>query len=304
MIDPVLQQMIDAMAASGFALPDPVTADSLRAALNTPFPQAPIEIADVRDVEVAGAAGRIGARLYHPAPGEVLPVAVLLHGGGWVIGTLDTHDALARVIAREAGCAVLSIDYRLAPEHPFPAPLDDCLAAIAELPARAAEFGVRGDRYAVIGDSAGGNLAAAVALALRGQPHAPAAQILLYPVIDNDFETPSYRAASEGGVLTPGMMRFFWNAYVGDAEPDALAAPIRAASLEGLAPATLILAGNDPLHDEGFAYAVRLREAGVPTDLHDFSGGVHGFVSFFGVAPIALQAVGIATAALKRALFA
>jgi len=298
MIDPVLQQMIDAMAASGFVMPDPVTAESMRAALDTPFPSAPIEIAEVRAVDPGG----IGARLYHPAPGEILPVAVLIHGGGWVIGTLDTHDALARVIARDAGCALLSLDYRLAPEHPFPAALDDCLAAIAALPARADEFGVRGDRYAVIGDSAGGNLAAAVALALRGQPNAPAAQVLLYPVIDTDFETRSYRATPEGGLLTPAMMRFFWNAYIGDAEPDPLAAPIRAASFEGLAPATLILAGNDPLHDEGFAYAVRLREAGVPTDLHDFSGGVHGFASFFGIAPIAAQAVGIATAALKRAL--
>ena len=302
MIDPVLQQMIDAMATSGFALPDPVTPESLRAAMDNPFPQPPIEVAEVRDVTVAGAAGPIAARLYHPAPGETLPVTVLMHGGGWVIGTLDTHDGLARVIARDAGCAVLSLAYRLAPEHPFPAPLDDCLAAIAELPTRAAAFGIRAERYAVLGDSAGGNLAAATALALKGKPTAPVAQILFYPVIDNDFTTPSYRANEAGGLLTNDMMRFFWNAYVGDGEPAERAAPIRAANLAGVAPATIILAGNDPLHDEGFAYAVRLREAGVPTDLHDFSGGIHGFASFFAIAPIAAEAIAIATGALRRAL--
>lgn len=302
MIDPVLQQMIDAMAASGFVLPDPLTPEGLRAAMNNPIPLPPIDVAEVREVTVAGAAGPIAARLYHPAPGETLPVAVLMHGGGWVIGTLDTHDGLARVIARDAGCAVLSLDYRLAPEHPFPAPLDDCLAAIAELPARAAEFGIRAERYAVIGDSAGANLAAAVALALKGKADGPAAQILFYPVIDNDFDTPSYRANEAGGLLTNDMMRFFWKAYVGDGEPAELAAPIRAESLDGVAPATIILAGNDPLHDEGFAYAVRLREAGVPTDLHDFSGGIHGFASFFAIAPIAAEAVAVATGALRRAL--
>lgn len=299
MIDPVLQQMLAGMAASGFALPDPMTAESMRAALDMPLAGEPLSVASVRDVEVAGGAGAVAARLYHPAPGETLPVAVLIHGGGWVIGTLDTHDGLARALAREAGCAVLSLDYRLAPEHPFPAGLDDCLAAIAELPRRAAEFGVRPTGYAVVGDSAGGNLAAAVSLALAGKPEAPVRQILFYPVIDRRFDTASYRNAPDQGFLTPAMMRFFWEQYLGDREPTALAAPIRAASLAGVAPATLILAGNDPLHDEGFAFAVALREAGVATDLHDFAGGVHGFASLVGMAPIADQAVALAAAALR-----
>ena len=152
------------------------------------------------------------------------------------------------------------------------------------------------------GDSAGGNLAAAVSIALAGEPNAPAGQLLFYPVIERDFETASYRATPPDAFLTTGMMRFFWDQYVGDSEPDARAAPIRAASLAGVAPATVILAGNDPLHDEGFAFAVALREAGVPTDLHDFSGGIHGFASFFGIAPIADQAIAIGAAALKRYL--
>jgi acetyl esterase/lipase len=165
--------MIEAMAASGFALPDPLEATAMRALMDNPFPTAPIEVAEVRDVEVDGAAGPIAARLYHPRPGETLPVAVLFHGGGWVVGTLDTHDGLARVLARDAGCAVLSVAYRLAPEHRFPAPVDDCIAAVKGLPARAAGFGIDAGRLALVGDSAGGNLAAAAALALRGGAVAP-----------------------------------------------------------------------------------------------------------------------------------
>ena len=302
MIDPVLQQMLEGMAASGFALPDPMTPQAMRAALNMPLAGEPLPVASVRDVTIAGGAGPIAARLYHPAPGETRPLAVLMHGGGWVIGTLDTHDGLARVLVRESGCAVLSLDYRLAPEHPFPAGLDDCLAAIAALPARATEFGVRPTGYAVIGDSAGGNLAAAVSLALAGKPNAPARQVLFYPVIDRRFDTASYRNAPDQGFLTPAMMHFFWDQYLGDAELTPLAAPIRAASLGKVAPATVILAGNDPLHDEGFAYAVALREAGVPTDLHDFAGGVHGFASLAGLAPIADQAIALAAAALRVSL--
>jgi acetyl esterase len=301
MIDSVLQQMMAAMAASGFVLPDPLEASAMRAVMDAPFPGAPIPVAEVRDVEIAGGAGPIPARLYHPAPGEERPLAVLMHGGGWVVGTLDTHNALARVLVREAGCAVLSLGYRLAPEHRFPAAYDDCIAAVRALPARAAEFGVRAGGHAVIGDSAGGNLAAAVALALAGSDAAPVAQVLFYPVIDRDFDTASYRATPEQAFLTVPMMRFFWDEYMGDAAVDPRVSPSLAPSLAGLAPATIILAGNDPLHDEGFAYAVKLRAAGVPTDLHDFSGGIHGFASFFGIAPIADQAIALAAAALKRA---
>ncbi len=298
MIDPVLQQLIEGMAASGFALPDPLEAKAMRAVMDNPFPMPPTEVAEVRDVVVGG----VGARLYHPKPGTVLPVAVLFHGGGWVVGTLETHDGLARVLASKAGCAVLSVDYRLSPEHPFPAPLDDCLAAIAGLPVSASALGIDATRYAVIGDSAGGNLAAAAALALRGKPNAPATQVLFYPVIDNDFATPSYQANAAGGFLTNEMMVFFWDAYIGAADPHELAAPIRAADVTGVAPATVILAGNDPLHDEGVAYAEKLRAAGVPTDLHDFAGGIHGFASFFGIAPIADEAIALAVAALRKAL--
>jgi acetyl esterase len=300
MIDPIFQQVIDGIVATGFQMPEPMTAQSMRALLDTPMPCPPVDVAQVSDVEVAGADGPIKARLYHPAPGDVLPLLVFMHGGGWVIGTLDSHDGLCRMLARESGCAVLALDYRLAPEHPFPAPLDDCLAAIADLPRRASEWGVRATGYAVAGDSAGGNLAAAVALALRGKPNAPAAQILFYPVLDADFTTPSYLANAQSAFLTTDMMRFFWKAYIGDAEPAALAAPLRAEDLSGLPATVLIVAANDPLYDEGIAYAQRLRAAGVPTDLHDFGGAIHGFANFFGTAPCADLAITIAASALAR----
>ncbi len=307
MIDPVLQQMIVAMAASGFALPDPMTPASMRALMDAPAPALgpPIQMAEVREVQVSGGAGPIAARLYHPHPGQVLPVTVLMHGGGWVLGTLDTHDSLARAIARDADCAVLSLDYRRAPEHPFPAALQDALAAIDELPARSVEFGVDADRYAVAGDSAGGNLAAAIALSRAGGPRSPACQILFYPVTDRRFDTASYLAAPEGGFLNPAMMRWFWAQYHDtEGDPDPLAAPLRAKSLKGAAPAAVILAGADPLHDEGFAYATALQAAGIQTDLHDFSAGIHGFASMVGFAPIADLAVKLAADTLRRHLAA
>ena len=226
----------------------------------------------------------------------------MLHGGGWVVGTLETHDGLARALARDSGCAVLSIDYRRAPEHPYPVPLDDCLAVIAALTDKASEYGVDRHCWAVAGDSAGGDLAAAVAFKLRGQPSAPAAQLPFYPVTDNDFTTRSYGNRAGTETLSADLMRFFWHAYIGNAEPNELAAPLRAKDLSGVAPAIIILAAYDVLHDEGLAYAMRLREAGVPVDLHDFSGAVHGFASFIGTASIADDAVAVGARALKRAL--
>lgn len=300
MIDVALQGIVDAMATSGFSLPDPLTAEGLRSLLDNPLPGPVIEVALVRDVTFDSPAGSIGTRLYHPQPGQSLPLALLLHGGGWVVGSLDSHDGMARAIVREAGCAVLAIDYRRAPEFPYPAALDDCISVIERLPAKAAPLGIDASRYAVVGDSAGGNLAAAIALRLRHMPNAPRAQVLFYPVTDMNFETRSYLEADSGGMLTREMMMFFWKAYIGDAEPDGLAAPLRASDLSSVAPATLILAANDPLHDEGVAFARRLQEAGVPTDLHDFSGAIHGFASFHGAARIADQAIAIAGLALDR----
>ena len=302
MIDLELRNLIDGMVASGFRYPEPLTADALRALMDNNVAAPAIEIAEVRDRVFAGPAGDVTARLYHPRPGESLPLVVMAHGGGWVIGTLETHDGLSRALVRDSGCALLSIDYRRAPEHPFPAPLEDCLSVIAALPDRAAELGIDLDRWAVTGDSAGGNLATAIALKFRGRSRGPMAQVLFYPVTDNDFTTPSYGNSAGLETLSPDHMRFYWQAYIGDAVPDQFAAPLRAPDLTGVAPATIILAGNDVLHDEGFAYAVRLRGAGVATDLHVFSGAVHGFANFVGMSSIADDAVRLAAGALNRAL--
>jgi len=303
MIDPYLQAIMDAMQASGFRWPDPIEPVALRALLDAPMPAPPVEIAERRDVVIETPGGAIPARLYHPAPGKRLPVTLFFHGGGWVVGTLETHDRLAAALAARSGCALVSVAYRLAPEHPFPAAIEDALAVAARLPALAAEWGVDADRYALAGDSAGGNIAAAAALELAQAARPPLHQLLLYPVIEARFDTPSYRAAAEGGFLTPDQMRWFWDQYApGALRDDPRAAPIRATSLAGAPPATILVAGNDPLHDEGVAYAERLRAAGVPVALHDFAGAIHGFASLFGMAPIADEAVDVAAAALRAAL--
>lgn len=302
-IDPYLQAVVDAMRESGFRLPKPIDAEGMRAVLDNPMPGPLVEIAVRRDLKVPGAGGPIAARLYHPAPEQSLPLVLFLHGGGWVVGSLDTHDRLAAELAARSRCALLSIDYRLAPEHPFPAALEDCLAVASVLPELAADLGLRSDRYAVAGDSAGGNLAAAMAIALAGTGEAPAHQLLLYPVLDADFTTGSYRDAPAEGFLVPEMMHWFWDQYApASLRRDPRAAPLRAKDLSRVAPATILLAGNDPLHDEGAAFALRLREAGVPVALYDYAGGIHGFASLIGMAPIADEAVAVAAAALREAL--
>lgn len=302
MIDPHLRGVLDAMTAAGFRLPDVFSASEARALLDNPMPGPQISVASVRDVTIAGPTGDMAARLYHPQPGRTLPVTYFFHGGGWVLGTLDTHDSLARALAAASECAVLSLAYRLAPEHSYPAALDDCVAAAAALPAIAEGFGLT-TRYALAGDSAGGNLAAAAAMRVAGSGNPPVHQLLFYPVIEADFATPSYRDASSEGFLTPGMMHWFWDQYApGDLRDQAGAAPIRAASLAGVAPATIILAGNDPLHDEGVAYARALSAADVAVRLHDFGAAIHGFASLAGIVPIADDALQIAGTALRRAL--
>jgi acetyl esterase len=302
MIDRELAGLLEAMKANGFVLPDPLTAQAMRALMDVPLPGTPVAIAAARDFSIEGPGGPLGLRVYHPAPGERLPAVVFLHGGGWVIGTLDSHDGLARRLANLARCAVVSVDYRRAPEHPYPAPIEDALAAIAALPSLGDRFEIDPGNYAVAGDSAGGNIAIAAALKLRGRAGAPRAQVLFYPVTDADFDRPSYRTHDAGGMLSPQMMRFFWDAYLGGAIPDEFAAPMAAADLSGMPPATIILAGNDPLHDEGLAYAIRLIAAGVTVDLHDFATAVHGFASFSGLVAIGDRAVEAAAAGLRRAL--
>jgi len=254
---------------------------------------------------VPGPAGPIAARIYTPKGGQAaLPGLVYFHGGGWARGSLQTHDIVCRSLATGAGCVVVSVDYRMAPEHRFPAAFEDSLAATRWVAEHAAELGIDPRRLAVGGDSAGGNLAAAVALAARdaGGPSL-VHQLLIYPVTDYNFDTRSYADNAEGYMLTRAAMQHYWRLYLRDGSDgaDFRASPLRARDFGNLPPALVITAEFDPLRDEGRAYADRLREAGTPVLYREYPGMVHGFVTSAGVLDAGKQAVREAAAALKDA---
>ncbi|GAB3322708.1 alpha/beta hydrolase [Haloplanus salinarum] len=241
----------------------------------------------VRDLSIPGPGDdpetSLPIRTYTPPDGGARPVFVYLHGGGWVRGDLDTHDGLCRLLAEAADCVVVSVDYRRAPEHRFPAAVHDAYAATAWAAEYAEIVGGDPDRVAVGGDSAGGNLAAAVTLLARERDGPELAhQVLLYPVTDYAFDTSSYDENTAGYLLSRASMRWYWERYLGDdidgANP--YASPLRARDLSGLPSATVITAGYDPLRDEGAAYADRLREGGVSVTHENYPGMVHVFASF------------------------
>jgi acetyl esterase len=272
---------------------------------STPAPPA---IGTVRNLAAEGPVGQIPLRLYRPAgvsDATPLPGYVYFHGGGWVIGDLESHDVLCRQLTAESGACVIAVDYRLAPEHKFPAAADDAWAATRWIVAHAGDLGVDAGRLAVGGDSAGGNLAAVVALMARdaGGP-AIALQALIYPVTDVGRESPSYADFADGYMLTRDSMRWFTAHYLGRKEEanDWRVSPLRAPSLAGLPPALILTAGFDPLRDEGAAYAIRLREAGVTVDYVSFGGMIHGFVGMGRVLDSALRAVSLIGASLRQAL--
>ena len=290
-LNPALQPILDMMAPLAAVDWKTVPTEAMRAMLDTPMAFGPpISMARVENLNIDLPGRSLAARLYVPAaatPG----LTVFFHGGGWVIGTLDTHDSTCRALARASGAAVLSIGYRLAPEHRYPAAVDDCYEATVWAAAHAATLGVDAARLAVAGDSAGGNLAAAVAIKIRdaGGP-ALAHQLLIYPVTDARFDTASYTANGGGNYFlsTAGMERF-WSAYLGDlpASDAPLAAILHTPDLSNLPPATLITAEYDPLRDEGQAYAARLMAAGVAVDAPLAPGMIHGFFAMFEIAPAA-----------------
>jgi len=302
---PEIQTLVDAMSAAPGPPAHEVPIEQARAAHAAETerlsgPGEPVE--EVLDVAVECAGGEVRLRAFRPAGEGPLPVVAYLHGGGWVMGTVDSYDTPLRALANASGAVVAGVEYRLAPEHRFPAALDDSLAAVRWLADRAGELGGDGTRLAVAGDSAGGNLAAVVARRLRGEVPLRL-QALVYPVIDAGVNTPSYREFAEGHGLTAASMRRFWNLYLDGAEggdPDA--SPLRATDLAGVAPAFVLTAEADVLRDEGEAYAAALREAGVPAELVRWPGVVHGFIRWLAVTPASREAIEAVGAALRRAL--
>ncbi|GGL29411.1 alpha/beta hydrolase [Planomonospora parontospora] len=248
-----------------------------------------------------GSAGGVPVRVYRADDGDhPLPVIVYFHGGGWVFGSVARNDALARDLAVRTGAVVVSVDYRLAPEHPFPAAADDALAAVRDVFARPAAYGADPGRIAVLGDSAGGNLAAVAAWQARDAGLRLAHQVLVYPVADVAMDTPSYRTYAAGYGLGADEMAWFAAQYGGD-PADPRLAPLRLADKAGLAPATVLTAECDPLCDEGEAYAAGLAAAGVPVEYRCYAGAIHGFFGLPGFFDQAAEAREYATARLKEA---
>lgn len=234
------------------------------------------EVATVRDLEIPTRAGVVRARLYRPNGDDPEPLFVYFHGGGWELGSVEMSDRPMRRLANDSGCAVLSVDYRRTPEHPFPAPFEDCLDATAWAAEHVVELGVSGDFLSVGGDSAGGNLAAAVAQHARDHdgPRIDH-QLLIYPVVTRDFESASYRTYAKDHYLTRDAMQHFWNLYTGSEAPQ-YADLLNTSSLSGLPRATVITCSLDPLSSEGRLYAERLVEAGVATTFTEVAGLIHG----------------------------
>ena len=260
----------------------PTEARRLTREVNRRLRSPPEPVAVVKNMRMSDSSAQIPARLYIPREGEVLPVLLYFHGGGWVLGDLDSVDSLCRSLANAAGSMVLSVDYKLAPEHKFPAAVEDAYSAIKWIADNAT--GLNGDprRIAVGGDSAGGNLAAVVSLMSRDKHGPPVVfQLLIYPATNYAFDTASYSDNAEGYWLSKDDMKWFWNHYLHGEEDgrNPYASPSRAGDLRSLPPAFVLTAEFDPLRDEGEAYAARLRECGVVVKVTRYDGMIHDFVN-------------------------
>ncbi|MCO1657063.1 alpha/beta hydrolase [Pseudonocardia humida] len=305
-LHPEAQQLLAALDAAGLPPFEHMTVPQAREAAKgfIDLQGEPEEIA-TEDRTIPGPAGDLPVRVYTPAGDGPKPVIVYFHGGGWVIGDLDVCDNPVRRIANRTGAVVVSVDYRLAPEHVYPAAFDDSFAATAWVAEHAAELGGDPERVATCGDSAGANLAAAVAIAARDrQGPRLAAQLLMYPVTDFNFTTGSYEQNGEGYLLTKGSMQWFWAHYLGAQElgKDAFACPARADNLVGLPPAFVATAEFDPLRDEGEAYAANLRTASVDVTAKRYDGMLHGFAWTLGATPSGAVMIDDLAAAFRRAL--
>lgn len=304
-LDPIAKRLLELAAAAGgqpMHLQTPAQARAVMlaqtASLGPPGP-----VAAVEDRTITTATNDVPVRIYRPQSSASGRALVYFHGGGWVIGSIATHDGLCRSIANAAGCVVVSVDYRLAPEHPFPAAAEDAFSAVKWVVEHAGALGIDGQRLAVGGDSAGGNLAAVTTLMARDRGGPPiAGQLLLYPITDSDLNTASYRSYAEGHLLTRDAMAWFFKHYVppGTSADDPYISPLRAKSHRGLPPALVITAECDPLCDEGNAYARRLEEAGVPVQCKCYPGMIHGFVRRHKLLPAGCEALKEIAAMLSR----
>lgn len=288
-LDPDARQMVDLLESIAPVPNAHTVAYEYREGRAADLAERQVEVIPVDQVEtfdVEGRGGPVTVRCYrHGSEQGNRPTLLYMHGGGFVTCSIETHDPYCRTLARETGLTIVSIDYRLAPEHPYPAGFEDCLDVLNwAVSDEARRHGIDRSRIIVSGDSAGGALAAALAIWARDNGGPPIIhQLLIYPVTLNDFSTASYAENAEGFYLTQEAMRWFWKQYIGEeeGEVDQFSAPGSASDLSGLPPATIITAGYDPLRDDGAKFAARLEEANVPVVYRDFAGAFHGFAGMF-----------------------
>ena len=309
MLDPQAKALLDLMIERGVPPTHTLSPQEARRfyrerrSATQPEPRA---VAEVLDLTASGPHGDIALRLYRPADADrPAPTLVYYHGGGWTMGDLDTHDVLCRQLAHESGFVVVSVDYRMGPEHRFPAAVDDVLAATRWLQAQADSLGLDASRFAVGGDSAGGNLAAVVALAWRdaGEAVPLKFQLLIYPATDMRMGAPSHTSNGQGYLLTADTIQYFRSHYLAPEEyADWRASPLLHADLSGLPPALVITAGFDPLRDEGRQYADALSAAGSPAQYVCFERQIHGFITMGRLLGEADTAISLCAAALRRSL--
>jgi len=309
MLDPQARALLDLMIERGvppthtLSPPEARRMFLERRAFSQP---APPQVGGVRELQASGPAGPIGLRLYEPRQGDwPWPVLVYYHGGGWTIGDLDTHDVLCRQLCVASDCAVLAVDYRLGPEHRFPAAVDDAHAAVRWVRSGGAAHGLDATRLALGGDSAGGNLAAVVALLMRNAGEAPARlQLLIYPATDMRAVAPSHAANAQGYFLTADSIDYFRGHYMNESGEwaDWRASPLLASDHSKLPPALVLTAGFDPLRDEGRSYADALSGAGTPAQYVCFERQIHGFITMGRIIDEANTAVALCGTALRRAL--
>jgi acetyl esterase len=278
----IVGEFIKSIRVPGYYPPLPELRQQLRTMVGLMDEPAPA-LSRIEDIHIPGPAGAIGARVYDPAVAStsLRPVVAYFHGGGWVQGDLETHHGLCARLALRSGALVVAVDYRLAPEHKFPAAVEDCRAVYGWLRAHAGELGGDPARVGLAGDSAGGNLSAVVSQLSTRAGGVPTCQVLIYPAVDYALDTPSHRELEDAHVIPRDRILWYMEQYLrGEADRmDPRAAPLRASDLAGQPPTLVITAGFDPLRDEGLAYADRLRAAGVDVVYHEYPGQIHAFVS-------------------------